>query len=394
MDELCGEWEPDPLVSANTPSHDAEEDLRDENSQFVSGWDFLGFRKEQRIKQAAKDAIRKYGVGTCGPAGFYGTLDVHLELQDKLAQLLGTEAALVFAQGYAAISGVIPAFAKRGDVLVIDEACGFAIQKGAELSRARIFWYKHCDPEDLEAKLQEAIMTRLSLRFIITEGLFTNTGNIAPLKKIVKLARQYRFRLLLDDSAAIGALSPAGSCKYHNIPTNDPHLIICGTLSHTLGACGGFTAGSKIVIQHQVLSNQAYCFSASLPALFAVSAIKGIELMNDAKICELKAVVNAFERSYQENASAFSIRGLIIEGQPGSPIRFLQATNPSIQNDREEFNISHIRKQMLLHGYQIASRKVSPDEHCLWRPTLRICLGVGFPVESFMNSLISSLPTP
>lgn len=148
---MCEEWEPEPLVPPNTPLID--DPPRDASLTFCSGTDFLGLRRHPEIREIAKKTVREYGVGTCGPAGFYGTLDVHLELQGKLANALGTESALVLAQGYSAVAGVIPAFAKRNDIIVADEGVCFAVQRGISLSRSKQYWYKHNDANDLERVL-------------------------------------------------------------------------------------------------------------------------------------------------------------------------------------------------------------------------------------------------
>jgi serine palmitoyltransferase len=121
----------------------------------LTSYDFLGLSDKEKIHQKAVDALRKYGVGACGPPGFYGTIDVHLELERALAQFLGTEEAIIYAQAYSTISGVIPAFAKRHDILVVDDGVNFAVQKGVQISRSTVRYFKHNDMVDLERVLQE-----------------------------------------------------------------------------------------------------------------------------------------------------------------------------------------------------------------------------------------------
>ena len=179
-------------------------------------YNFLGLLGDQRIKDAATKALRVYGVGSCGPPGFYGTMDVHSDLEKSIAQTLGTEGAIIYAQGFSTITSVIPAFAKRGDIIVADEGCSFAIRKGLQISRSTIRWYKHNDMQSLEAvldginreaKRRKAPLTR---RFICTEGIFQNDGTVSNLKKLVELKKKYKYRLILEESYSFGVIGNTG----------------------------------------------------------------------------------------------------------------------------------------------------------------------------------------
>lgn len=110
----------------------------------------MGLLNNEEIKESALSALRKYGVGSCGPPGFYGTLDVHIELEKSIAEFLDVEASIIYSQGFSCISSAIPAFAKRGDYVVVDDSCGLAIQKGVAISRSNVTYFKHNDVNDLE----------------------------------------------------------------------------------------------------------------------------------------------------------------------------------------------------------------------------------------------------
>ena len=170
IDELVDEWKPDPLVPPTSAELQAEVDavpviqgpvgphikLMDGKDYLnLMSHDFLGLSTHERIHQAAIQASRKYGVGACGPPGFYGTIDVHLELERELARFSGTEEAIIYSQAFSTVSSVIPAFAKRGDILVCDESINFGLQKGVQISRSHVKYYKHNDMEDLERILLE-----------------------------------------------------------------------------------------------------------------------------------------------------------------------------------------------------------------------------------------------
>lgn len=119
----------------------------------MASFNFLGLLNNEEIKESALTALRKYGVGSCGPPGFYGTLDVHIELEKSIADFLNVDSSIIYSQGFSCISSAIPAFAKRGDYVVVDDACGLAIKKGVEISRSNAFYFKHNDMKDLENNL-------------------------------------------------------------------------------------------------------------------------------------------------------------------------------------------------------------------------------------------------
>lgn len=347
------------------------------------------------MRGIAKSTVREYGVGTCGPAGFYGTLDVHLKLQERLAKALGTEAALVLAQGYSAVAGVIPAFAKRNDIIVADEGVSFAVQRGISLSRSRQHWYQHNDAQNLETVLTQIqdrekgkILTR---RFIITEGLFSSSGDIAPLPEIVRLAAKFKYRVILDDSMAFGTIGPdgLGTCNYYNIPASD--LITVASLSNALGSVGGFTAGTKNIIDHQILSNQAYCYSASLPAIFATTAIYGVGLLGTL-VPELKVKVKSFESAYHKHAKNLSLKGFVIMGHAESPLRFLQSSNPEHRHTLEAEEMSEIIQRMKSKGFLLTRRVMAEaDELRPNRPAIKIIVTLSLDINSFFDALSACL---
>ncbi|XP_022368261.1 serine palmitoyltransferase 1-like [Enhydra lutris kenyoni] len=204
-EELIEEWQPEPLVPPISKDHPAL------NYNVVSGppshnivvngkkcvnfasFNFLGLLDNARVKAAALASLKKYGVGTCGPRGFYGTFDVHLDLEDRLAKFMKTEEAIIYSCGFATIASAIPAYSKRGDIVFVDRAACFAIQKGLQASRSAIKVFQHNDMADLERLLQEQEAedqknprkARVTRRFIVVEGLYMNTGTICPLPELV-----------------------------------------------------------------------------------------------------------------------------------------------------------------------------------------------------------------
>lgn len=158
----------------------------------LASYNFYNFVGNEHIKEKAIQTLRTYGVGPCGPPQFYGTQDVHMKTEADIASCLGTEGCIVYAQAFSTISSVIPAFSKRGDIIVADKAVNYAIRKGLQICRSTIRWYEHNDMEDLERVLQKIVKEQarkpLTRRFIVTEGLFETVGDCVDLAKTVSSA--------------------------------------------------------------------------------------------------------------------------------------------------------------------------------------------------------------
>ena len=240
----------------------------------------------EQIKEKAIQTLRTYGVGPCGPPQFYGTQDVHMKTEADIASHLGTEACIVYAHAFSTISSVIPAFSKRGDIIVADKACNYAIRKGLQICRSTIRWYEHNDMEDLERVLQKVVKEQakkpLTRRFIVTEGLFETVGDMVNLPKVIELRLRYKFRLILDETWSYGVLgrSGRGITEYQNVDPNSVDMIV-GTLAGPLCAGGGFCAGSTDIVEHQRISSAAFTFSAALPAMMATTTSEALALIQE-----------------------------------------------------------------------------------------------------------------
>lgn len=251
----------------------------------LATYNFYNFNANEQIKEKAIQTLRTYGVGPCGPPQFYGTQDVHVKTEADIANYLGTERCIVYAQAFSTISSVIPSFCKRGDVIVADRTCNYAIRKGLELSRGTIKWYNHGDMEDLERVMkgvakEQARARKLTRRFLITEGLSEIMGDTADLPLLVELKERYKFRIILDETWSFGVLGRTGRglTEAQNVDPQQIDMII-GSLSGPLCAGGGFCAGAKDVVEHQRILSSAYTYSAALPAMLAVTASETISLL-------------------------------------------------------------------------------------------------------------------
>ncbi|KAH8979523.1 pyridoxal phosphate-dependent transferase, partial [Lactarius hatsudake] len=304
VDKLVDEWTPEPLGAPLTPEEQA--DLA--SVPVVSGangprpklantgkhvlnlasYNFTGLAGNETIKVHAIETLRKYGVGSCGPPGFYGTIDVHTNLERDIVDFLGTEASILYSQGFSTIPCVISAFAKCGDIITADWGVNFAIQKGLEISRSTVRWFDHNDLKGLEDVLlsveKEHCKRRgpLTRRFIVTEGIFEKDGAMVDLPNLIELKHKYKYRLILDESISFGTVGRTGRglTELYNVPATQIDMII-GSIANTLNSSGGFCAGSRIVVDHQHINSTSFVFSAAVPALLAVSASEGINILRN-----------------------------------------------------------------------------------------------------------------
>ena len=252
----------------------------------LATYNHFNFNNSEAIKDQAVKTLRTYGVGPCGPPGFYGTQDVHQKLEADIASHLGSPASIIYAQSFSTISSVIPAFSKRGDIIVADKAVNFATRKGIQISRSTIRWYEHNDMEDLERVLAKLVKENarkpLTRRFIVTEGLFENVGDMVNLPKLVELKHKYKFRIILDETWSYGVLGRTGGgvTELQNVDAREIDMII-GSLAGSLCGGGGFCAGTHEIVEHQRLSANAYTFSAALPAMLATTSSETIRLLQE-----------------------------------------------------------------------------------------------------------------
>nr|XP_018259968.1 serine palmitoyltransferase [Kwoniella dejecticola CBS 10117]OBR82126.1 serine palmitoyltransferase [Kwoniella dejecticola CBS 10117] len=264
---------------------------------------WCGFVENDKMKEVAIETLKHYGVGTCGPSGFYGTIDIHQKAEADIASFLGTEASIIYSQAFALVSSAIPAFAKRGDIIVADRGVNFGIHKGLQISRSNIKWYAHGDMKDLERVLQNVERDRkrkggkLTKKFIVAEGIFENDGMILDLPKVIELKKKYKYRLILDECQSFGMMGAHGRgiTEHFGVPASEVDMIL-GSMANGLSTGGGFCAGSQVVCQHQRINSSASVFSASLPAMLATCASQAIDILKSQPqlITSLQANIQVF----------------------------------------------------------------------------------------------------
>ncbi|KAG8710392.1 serine palmitoyltransferase component [Ceratobasidium sp. 395] len=339
IDELVDDWVPEPLCTPIT----AEEQADLASVPVISGptgpkpkltngktvlnfasYNFAGLAGNDFIKERAIETLRKYGLGSCGPPGFYGTIDVHLQLERDIAFFLGTESAILYSQAFHTVSSVIPAFCKRGDIIVADRGVNFAIQKGLQISRSTIRWYDHNDLKSLQDVLESVDReskkkgAKLTRRFIVTEGIFENTGQMVDLPKLIELKKKYKYRLVLDESVSFGSMGRTGRglTELYNVPATEVDMLV-GSIANGLCSAGGFCAGSRVVVDHQRINGTSFVFSAALPALLAVAASESISILTSTP----SALSALHENSRTMRAALEKCLDLIeITSHPASPV--------------------------------------------------------------------------
>ncbi|KND01689.1 serine C-palmitoyltransferase LCB1 [Spizellomyces punctatus DAOM BR117] len=398
IQELIDEWEPEPLVPPLTEAQRTELDkipvisgssgsklkLVDGRERInLASFNFLGALNNESTKDKAIEALRKYGVGSCGPCGFYGTIDVHIELEQEIAKFIGADAAIVYSQGFSTIASVIPAFAKRGDIIVADAGVSFAVQKGLQISRSTVKYFKHNDMEDLE-KVLEGIQRDqiekkkpLTRRFIVAEGLYANHGDICPLPKLLELKNKYKYRLILEESFSLGVLGTrgAGVCDHFGVSGKEVD-IIAATFSNALSSSGGFCCGSKEIVEHQRLGGQAYVFSASLPAMLAVAAVEGIKYAESHPEALARLRENAV---VMRSTLLKNVQQVQCGGVEDSPVVHLRLRDHRFRNrEDEEQALQEVVDEALRNGVLITRAKyVNDQELFLPPPSIRIAVTAG-----------------
>ncbi|XP_042477145.1 long chain base biosynthesis protein 1b [Macadamia integrifolia] len=375
IDELCEDWVPESLIPPITEEMKYESPVMDsaagphtiidgrEVVNFAST-NYLGLIGNEKLNESCTAAVEKYGVGSCGPRGFYGTIDVHLDCEEKISKFLGTPDTLLYSYGISTMFSAIPSLCKKGDIIVADEGVHWAIQNGLYLSRSTIVYFKHNDMESLENTLEKIIRENKRAtkvrRYIVVEALYQNSGQIVPLDVIVKLKEKYRFRVLLDESHTIGVLGDSGRglCEHYGVPVEKID-VITAAMGHALATDGGFCTGNLKVVDHQRLGSSGYVFSASLPPYLASAAIAAIDILEDNPhlITKLKQNITLLLEGLSD------VPGMSITSNPRSPLVFLKLkrTTGSLKNDLQL--LEDIADRMLKEDtvFVVASKRSTVD---------------------------------
>jgi 8-amino-7-oxononanoate synthase len=238
---------------------------------------YLGLTNDPRVKEAAIDAIRKYGSGCAGSRFLNGTLDLHVRLEERLARFMRKGAAVTFATGYQVNLGAISCLVGKGDVVYLDKQDHACIIDGARLSFGEVRKFKHNDPGDLARQMRNDASARG--RFIVVDGVFSMEGDIAPLPDIVAAAREFEAGVMVDDAHGIGVLGPTGRGTAEHYGLEDEVDLVMGTFSKSMASVGGFIAGDETVIDYVKHTARTLIFSAAPPPASVAAALATVEIM-------------------------------------------------------------------------------------------------------------------
>jgi len=253
---------------------------------------YLGLTNHPKIKEAAKKAIDKYGTGCAGSRFLNGTLDIHNELENRLAKLVKKDEAICYSTGFQVNLGVVSALTNPKDYLILDELDHASIIDGSRLSFSKVLKFAHNNMESLESKLKICDPERIKL--IVVDGIFSMEGDIIKLPEVVKLAEKYDASIMIDDAHSIGVIGEGGSGTASHFGLTDKVDLIMGTFSKSLASLGGFIASDKETINYLKHNSRTLIFSASMTPASAASVLAALDIMESEpeRINQLWEVTN------------------------------------------------------------------------------------------------------
>ncbi len=241
---------------------------------------YLGLANHPRLREAAKQAIDQYGVGPGAVRTIAGTMGLHVELERRFAEFKGVEAAITFQSGFNANLAAIPALVGRGDVIFSDELNHASIIDGSRLSRAEIVRYAHRDPDDLRRVIEQTEIGGRAL--IVTDGVFSMDGDIAPLPEIYEVAAHYNILLMVDDAHGEGVVGKGGRGIVDHFDLHGKVDIEVGTMSKAFGVVGGVVAGKKVIIDWLRQRGRPFLFSSAMTVPDVAACLASVDLLEES----------------------------------------------------------------------------------------------------------------
>lgn len=238
---------------------------------------YLGLTNHPKIKEASKRAIDKYGSGCAGSRFLNGTLDIHIELEKRLAAYVNKKSALLFSTGFQVNLGVLSCITGRNDYLILDEYDHASLIDGSRLSFSRTVKYRHNDMNDLEQKLMN--LPEEAVKLIAVDGIFSMEGDIVKLPEIVDLAEKYGANIMVDDAHSLGVIGESGAGTSSHFGLTNKVDLIMGTFSKSLASLGGFIAGDEVLIDYLKHKARSLIFSASMTPASAASVIAALDII-------------------------------------------------------------------------------------------------------------------
>lgn len=269
---------------------------------------YLGLTAHPKVKEAAVEAVRKYGTGCSGSRYLTGTLDLHIQLEERLAKFFGVEAVLLYSTGYQTAQGIIPTLVNRGEYVVSDKdnhACIVAGNLMAKGITADLVRYKHNDMKDLERVLQK--LPKEAGKLIVSDGVFSTGGEIVDLNRLIELAKEYNARTLIDDAHAVGVIGKGGRGTASEFDKVDEVDMTMGTFSKTFASLGGFVTGKVKVIDYLKHHSSALIFSASPTPASVAAALAALDILESEPERVTKLINNANKVRTELKALGFNV---------------------------------------------------------------------------------------
>ncbi len=239
---------------------------------------YLGLANHPKIVQAAQEAVKKYGVGPAAVRSIAGTMDLHLELERRLAAFKGVEAAITFQSGFTANMGTIPALVGKDDAVFSDELNHASIIDGCRLSGAKIIRYAHVNPQDLDRVLSEE-RKNYPKAMVITDGVFSMDGDMAPLDKIYEVVQKYEAILMVDDAHGEGVVGKGGRGIVDHFGLHGKVDVEIGTLSKAFGVVGGVSAGNPVVVEWLRQRGRPFLFSSAMTVPDVAACLAALDIL-------------------------------------------------------------------------------------------------------------------
>ena len=267
-----------PYFTQLTSGQDTEVMMNGIKTVMIGSNNYLGLTSDKRVIKAGVEALEKYGSGCSGSRFLNGTLDLHVQLESALAKFLHKEAVLTFSTGFQSNLAIISSIAGRNDFILCDKENHASIYDACRLSYAKMLRYNHSDMEDLERQLK-TIDTTYGGILIVTDGVFSMSGEICKLPEIVKLAKQYGARVMVDDAHGLGVLGKHGRGTAEHFGLEDDVDIYMGTFSKSLASLGGYMAATADVVKYVKHTSRPFIFSASITPASVACALKSLEIL-------------------------------------------------------------------------------------------------------------------
>jgi glycine C-acetyltransferase len=243
---------------------------------------YLGLANHPRLVERAKEAIDELGIGPAAVRTIAGTMSIHTELEHRLAKFKRVEAAITFQSGFTANLGTIPALVSNEDIIFSDELNHASIIDGCRLSRARIVRYAHCDPEDLRRQIQSVPSEEYRRAMVITDGVFSMDGDVAPLDALTEIANEYGFLMMVDDAHGEGVLGKGGRGIVDHFNLHGQVDVEVGTLSKAFGVVGGVVAGSQRIVDWLHQRGRPFLFSSAMTVPDVAACLAGLDVLESS----------------------------------------------------------------------------------------------------------------